>query len=154
MKNVSPMDLGINGATIVLKTRPFTRGEDGKKVVEEGVKFSLLQNMRRIVSQKNGKVYYVTDRPEGETGGDTYLIAAANTVKSSNHPIAYLKLLPPADAADDAEATIVCGLYLKKYDDGSFSLKGTPLGEDAPTIEYFVAENKFANSDAKTGTNG
>lgn len=152
MKNISPMDLGVTGNTIVLKTRPFTRDDAGKKVVAKGVKFSHLTNMKRIVSEKNGKVYYVTDRQEGETG-PTLLIAAANKVASSNHPVAYLKQLPPQDAPEGTEAVIICGLYLKKYEDGTFSLKGIPLGEGAEQIEYFIAENKFGNT-TKQAANG
>ena len=151
MKNVNPLDLGVNGEALVLKSRPYELGEDGKAVATE--KYKLIHGMKRIIG-KNGKPYLVTIKTEGETG-PTYLVAAANTVKSSSHPVAYLKLLPEEEGGD---STIVCGLYVKKYDDGTFALSGKPIGEDAPSIQYYIAVDKFGaistGTTQATGTNG
>ncbi len=146
MKNVIPTDLGINGETLVLKSRPYERGEDGKK---KGIgKYELIHNMKRIVG-KNGKPYLVTSLAEGVTADATYLVAAANKIPSQNHPVAYLKLLPQEEGG---ESTIVCGLYVKKYDDGSFALSGSPIGEGAEQVQYYIAIDKFGANAVTTAT--
>lgn len=139
-KTVNPLDLGVNGEQLVIKTRT-TLGEDGKFTG----KYELLATAGRIIG-KNGKPYIVGTVGEGDTA-KKLIVAAANTVKSQSHPVAYLKELPAEEGAD---SVILCGLYVRKYEDGSFALTGKPLQAEEP-IQYYIAIDKNQPAKAVNG---
>lgn len=130
-KTVNPLDLGVNGEQLVIKFRT-TLGDDGKFTG----KYETLATAGRIIG-KNGKPYIVGTVGEGE-GAKKLIVAGANTLKSDKHPVAYLKELPTEEGAD---SVILCGLYVRKYDDGSFALTGKPLQAEEP-IQYYIAIDK------------
>lgn len=139
-KTVNPLDLGVNGEQLVIKFRT-TVGDDGKFTG----KYETLATAGRIIG-KNGKPYIVGTVGEGE-GAKKLIVAAANTVKSQSHPVAYLKELPAEEGAD---SVILCGLYVRKYEDGSFALTGKPLQADSP-IQYYIAIDKNQPAQAANG---
>jgi len=142
-KTINALDLGVNGEQLVIKFRT-TLGDDGKFTGT----YETLATAGRIIG-KNGKPYIVGTVGEGD-GAKKLIVAGANTIKSDKHPVAYLKELPPVDAPEGTDSVILCGLYVRKYDDGSFALTGKPLQAESP-IQYYVAIDKNQPAKASNG---
>lgn len=78
---------------------------------------------------------------------DTYFIGETKPEKrGSQYPVALLK----RSAAGSDESEIVCGLFLKQYDDGSVALTGKNRDTG---VKYGIFQNAISNND-KAVVNG